>query len=354
MLIETIFNSHHGMYNPPFEVYEGEKQPYMECPARIDNILGAITTAGLVEVHATRIQSEALLMRVHSPEYVRFLKQFSAVTKGWAVPSIFPPQHSPTKDLGALFGQYSFETSTSVGPMTFDAAKKSADTAITGAQEILRGRKTVYALCRPPGHHAERDKMGGYCYFNNSALAAAQLADHGRVAILDLDAHHCNGTQSVFYERSDVLTVSIHGDPSTCYPYFSGYASETGSGPGQGFNINLPVDPLLMTNTEYGLILNSALASIRAFSPNYLVLSMGFDTYFNDPGAEFKLTTQAYEFIGFAVQSLDYPTLIVQEGGYDLESLRANAVSLLNGFNQNRIYTLGTLKPLLAPKQGNS
>ena len=337
MYIETFYSPQHALHAPPFELYAGERQPYMDSPQRLSIILGEIQKLGNIKVYEPKEQPIELIERVHDQDYINFLRNFSKTNSAWLFPSIFPISVIKPEAMEALLGCYSFETSTPVGPDTFKAAKASADVAITAAQEIIRGQSVVYALCRPPGHHSEARKMGGYCYFNNAALAIAQLADHGKVALLDLDAHHCNGTQSIFYDRSDVFTVSIHGDPSYSYPYFTGYSNETGVGDGVGYNLNFPVNPQLMDDSCYDDVLKDALSAIKLFAPNYLVLSMGFDTHKDDPGADFQLTTDYYEQIGDRVKHLNYPTLIVQEGGYKLDTLGLSAASLLRGFKQNKI-----------------
>jgi acetoin utilization deacetylase AcuC-like enzyme len=240
---------------------------------------------------------------------------------------------------------------------TYAAARSSANVALTGAALLLEGESVAYALCRPPGHHAGRDYCGGYCFLNNAAIAAHYLATHGTpqaandgddapvwamrppvVALLDIDLHHGNGSQELFYERSDVLFVSIHADPAYEYPYYLGGVGETGAGAGAGYNLNLPLAGNV-DNERFLATLDTALEQIRAYAPRYLVVSAGFDTFVDDPLGDFSrasvhfgLTTDAYATIGARIAALGLPTLIVQEGGYATAALGHNAVSLLHGF----------------------
>jgi acetoin utilization deacetylase AcuC-like enzyme len=257
-------------------------------------------------------------------------------------------------------GYYCFDMSAPIVAGTYAAARAAADAALTGAALLLEGQRAAYALCRPPGHHAGRDMCGGYCYLNNAAIAAEHLAttDHrpptadkadtqhairntrhgsrvthhaSRVAILDIDYHHGNGTQQIFYERGDVLFVSIHADPARQYPYFAGYADERGAGEGLGANLNISLRANV-ADERYLAALDEALAAVRAFDPRFLVVSAGFDTYGGDPIADFALSSAAYPRIGRRIAELGLPTLIVQEGGYAVDALGQNAVGFLRGF----------------------
>jgi acetoin utilization deacetylase AcuC-like enzyme len=192
--------------------------------------------------------------------------------------------------------------------------------------------RQVYVLTRPPGHHAERDRCGGYCYFNNAALAAERLARLGTVAVLDVDVHHGNGTQHIFYERPDILTVSIHGDPAGLYPYFSGYAEESGTGPALGCNVNLPLSPGTGA-TEYRPALAAALDSVGKFRSEFLVLAFGADTHEADPIGGFKLPTGYYREMGAAVRELGLPVIAIQEGGYNREVIGPCVSEFLTGLS---------------------
>jgi acetoin utilization deacetylase AcuC-like enzyme len=249
-------------------------------------------------------------------------------------------------------GYYCFDMSAPIVAGTYRAARAAADAGLTGAALLLEGQRAVYALCRPPGHHAGSDLYGGYCFLNNAAIAAEYLlrstTDHrppttdqaetsvvGRqssvVAILDIDYHHGNGTQQIFYACDDVLFVSIHADPAREYPYFAGYADERGAGDGLGYNLNIPLEAGV-ADERYFAALDEALAAIRAFTPRFLVVSAGLDTFGGDPLGDFALTAAAYPQIGRRIAALGLPTLIVQEGGYAIDELGENVVGLLRGF----------------------
>jgi acetoin utilization deacetylase AcuC-like enzyme len=222
------------------------------------------------------------------------------------------------------------DTYTPIASKTYEAARSAVDVTLTGAKYLLGGEQIVYALCRPPGHHAEYKTMGGYCYFNNAAIAANYLSKHGGVAILDIDFHHGNGTQQIFYYRPDILYVSLHADPHEKFPYSSGFANEQGAGEGFGFNRNYPL-PLGTTNEQYLGVLLKALRDVQTFNPKFLIVSAGFDTYEKDPIGGFKLTIPFYQTIGKEIANLHLPTIIVQEGGYYIEDLGRIALSFLKG-----------------------
>jgi acetoin utilization deacetylase AcuC-like enzyme len=212
---------------------------------------------------------------------------------------------------------------------TYQAAISSANCALSGAKAIAaEGERTVFALCRPPGHHAGKSYCGGYCYLNNAAIAANWLSEIGKVAILDIDYHAGNGTQDIFYERSDVLTISIHADPDFAYPAFCGYADETGAGPGSGWHRNFPL-PAGTDDSGYLSTLDEALALIKSFTPTFLVVSAGMDLYSNDPIGSFNVTRVGIEQIGMRIASLNLPTLIVMEGGYEHRTLGENIAVLI-------------------------
>jgi acetoin utilization deacetylase AcuC-like enzyme len=210
------------------------------------------------------------------------------------------------------------------------AAKRAVDCAITAAKKLLEGYRLAYALVRPPGHHAEPDNFGGFCYFNNAAVAANLLSGYGKVAMLDIDYHHGNGSQEIFYERSDVLTISIHGHPRLTYPYFSGFRGEKGRGAGRGFNVNIPLAENIDGET-HRRALREALKRITRFHPRYLVVPLGLDTAREDPTGSWSLEATDFEEMGTMIGSLHYPTLVVQEGGYDTRVLGINARSFLTG-----------------------
>ncbi|MBN1550445.1 histone deacetylase family protein, partial [bacterium] len=221
----------------------------------------------------------------------------------------------------------------------FLAAKRAVDCALTAADKLLEGYRIAYALVRPPGHHAERNVYGGFCYFNNAAVAANYLSSFGKIAILDIDYHHGNGQQDIFYSRNDVLTVSIHGEPSTSYPYFTGFISEKGEGSGLGFNINLPLHEHI-TNDEYMTTLEKAIRNIQSFGPSYIIVCLGLDTARGDPTGSWNLNTSAYKRIGSMIGNLKQPVLVIQEGGYLTRSIGANAKHFFLGLWNTKYKTI--------------
>jgi acetoin utilization deacetylase AcuC-like enzyme len=243
------------------------------------------------------------------------------------------PERKP-KDLAIRAGYYCIDTFTPLDRNAYAAARSAIDAAVTAAEEILNGRPLAYALCRPPGHHAERRVFGGFCYFNNAAAAAHLFSRHGRVAVLDIDFHHGNGTQDIFYQRNDVLTVSLHGHPNYAYPYFSGFADERGDAGGEGFNFNIPLADGIGPE-EYLAALSRATARIEKHRPAFLVVSLGFDTVRGDPTGGFTLTPLTLQEIGKRLAQLDVPLLVCQEGGYNLRNLRRGAPAFFRGIARN-------------------
>jgi acetoin utilization deacetylase AcuC-like enzyme len=241
-------------------------------------------------------------------------------------------QRCPTGIAGKL-GYYAMAGETSINAGTWEAALAAADVAVTAASHLHKGARSAFALCRPPGHHAARDLYGGYCFLNNAAIAAEFLRDRGaaRVAILDVDFHHGNGTQDIFYDRPDVLYVSLHGDPAHAFPYFSGYADETGVGGGTGYTMNLPLPPG-SGFSAWSEALASGLERIRRFVPDALVVSLGVDTFEQDPISFFRLKSEDFSTYGRLIGACKWPTLFVFEGGYAVADVGLNAVNVLTGF----------------------
>jgi acetoin utilization deacetylase AcuC-like enzyme len=302
----------------------------------VDAILAAIGST-----EAPEDCGEAPLLRVHTPEYIAFLKtafqDWRALGRdGDAFPYTFPVVgRRPLRltRIDALLGQYSFDTSTPVGEGSWTAAYWGAQTALGGLDALLGGDRSAFAFCRPPGHHAGADYMGGYSYLSNAAIAAeaALAAGRNRVAILDIDYHHGNGTQDVFWRRGDVLFVSIHADPATDYPYYWGHADETGEGEGEGSTLNLPL-PRGTRLPAFERALGEALDRIAAFDADLLICSYGADTYAGDPISHFSIETEDYPLLARRIAGLGLPTLIVMEGGYAVEALGANVAAFLSGF----------------------
>lgn len=237
------------------------------------------------------------------------------------------------RDIDGRLGQYAFSAETSITADTWDAARLAVDVALTARDRIAAGARSAFALCRPPGHHAAADLFGGYCFFNNAAVAAQAFLDDGaaRVAVLDVDFHHGNGTQSIFEEREDVLVVSLHGDPQYAFPHFLGYADETGHGSGEGFTFNLPL-PEGTAYDVWGQALEHACDRILAHGPDALVISLGVDTFKDDPISFFRLESEDYLRLGDRLRRLGLPSLFVMEGGYAVEAIGINTANVLTGF----------------------
>ena len=320
---------------PAQELHNGAWIPHAEHPGRARAILDAI---GATEAPAD--QGEAPLLRVHPADYLAFLKTAHAAWEtagrpGDAAGYTWPVVRRRPLDLtriDALLGRYSYDAATPIGPGTWNGAYWGAQTALAATQAVLAGDRAAFALCRPPGHHCGADYLGGYCYLNNAAIAAeAARAAGRRVAILDIDYHHGNGTQDIFYEHGDILFVSIHADPATDYPFYWGHADETGEGEGEGATLNLPL-PQGTRIDSYRRPLGIALERIAASGADLLICSYGADTFAGDPISHFALETHDYPVIARDIAALGLPTMIVMEGGYAVDALGANVASFLSGF----------------------
>lgn len=334
--MKILYSTKNSLHNPLYEINNGEKILHPENPKRAEAILGELLKAGLkVEEVDTLIPSK-LLIQVHAKDYVQFIKMASDTLKKdeRLYPDVFLREISRNGGNNlALMGKYSFDVYTPIMHGTYDAAIAAASLSFKGASVVANAETPgVYVLSRPVGHHALSGTMGGYSYFNNAAIAAEYLSRFGRVAILDLDFHHGHGTQQIFYEREDVLFVSIHADPRVKYPYYWGYQKERGKGKGLGYTFNYPL-PLGTDSDIYQLVLRKALRNIEKFKPKFLVISLGFDTYKDDPIGGFKLTTDYYHKMAKTINGLKLPVVIIQEGGYDLRTLGKNVVSFLKGIS---------------------
>ncbi len=315
-------------------IHHVRERGYVESPVRIATIQKALGATDLFFTVPPREFSEAHIREVHDDDYLNYFKRVcrDLDPDESVYPYVFPIRQiaRPPRDLAVRAGYYCIDTFTPLSANAFRAAKRAVDCALTAASELLAGSRMAYALVRPPGHHAEKRSFGGFCYFNNAAVAAQFLSAYGRVAILDVDYHHGNGQQIIFYSRSDVLTVSIHGEPAVAYPYFSGFADETGQGKGRGFNVNIPL-PETIVSADYFKALERALRAVRAFSPVFLVVCLGLDTAKGDPTGSWPLRGADFEHIGAAISTLGYPTLVTQEGGYDNRVIGSNARHFFEG-----------------------
>lgn len=321
--------------NDRHDIHHVRERGYVEAPVRVSSILAQLDGSGLCERIEPRSYPDRWIRAVHSPELVEYLRQACAeMPEGKSVyPYVFPIRNAarPPKDLSVRAGYWCIDTFTPLNRNAYLAARRAVDCTLTAADEVLGGRRFAYALVRPPGHHAERRVYGGFCYFNNAAIAAHYLSAHGRIAILDVDYHHGNGQQYIFYERDDVLTVSIHAHPSYAYPYFSGFEDERGAGPGEGFNLNLPL-PEVVDGPTYRQTLERALRVVQDFRPLVLIVALGFDPAKGDPTGTWLLTARDFEANGRMIGALGLPTLIVQEGGYRTRTLGINARHFFEGF----------------------
>ncbi|QYZ70741.1 histone deacetylase family protein [Neotabrizicola shimadae] len=335
----TVFDEGQRAHDPKFFLSSGAQYPCPEQPARVDALLSGIRRLGGPVVAPPDVGIEPI-RAVHPDRYLTFLKTIHARwsriegASAEVIPNIHPATRTdgyPKSAVGQA-GYHMTDTSCPISAETWDAAYRSAQSAIHAADLVLEGERSVYALCRPPGHHAFAEMAGGFCYLNNSAIAAERLTAAGRkVAVLDVDLHHGNGTQGIFYDRGDVLTVSIHAHPERYYPFFWGYPGETGVGEGEGANLNLCLER--GTGDEGFLAaLGQGLERVGTWGANTLVLALGLDPFEGDPFAGLKVTTPGFARIGRAVASTGLPTVIVQEGGYLCPELGDNLAAVLSGW----------------------
>lgn len=318
------------------ELHNGVFIPYSETRDRVDAILAALAPTELPEDRGM-----AAIEAVHAVEYLAFLqtaheKWLESGRSGDAIPYTWPIVRRRAVDLDridALLGRFSFDAATPISKGSWKASYASAQTAIAAAQAVLDGEMHSFALCRPPGHHAGRDYFGGYCFLNVAAIAAQHVRASGieRVAILDIDYHHGNGTQDIFWKRGDVLYASLHADPSTDYPFFWGFADEAGDGAGHGRTLNLPLPRGTAIDT-YAAALEQALAAIDRFDPGHLVVSFGADTWEGDPISHFSLSRDDLATVARQISDRRWPTTVIMEGGYATGDLGRNVASFLSGF----------------------
>ncbi len=323
--------------NDRHDIHHVRERGYVESPVRIKSILGELKHSMEFTCLEPRNIPRHWLYEVHDRDYVDYLQRVCArIGSDRSVyPYVFPIRNRtrPPRELSLRAGYYCIDTFTPLNGNAWLAARRAVDCTLTAAAAILDGRRFTYSLVRPPGHHAERHSFGGFCYLNNNAIAANFLSKYGKVAILDLDYHHGNGQQDIFYQRSDVLTQSIHGHPDFAYPYFSGFADEQGAGAGLGFNVNYPLAEHIEV-AHYKSVLRKALAVISNFAPDFLVIALGLDTTARDPTGSWALKADDLRENGRMIGDLGLPTLVVQEGGYRTRTLGVNAAAFLNGVLQ--------------------
>lgn len=341
-----VYTPKHHLHNPDTEVQLGIRIPMYEAPDRIESLRHALERDGGFKLELPTEHGAEPITAVHDEGLVRFLEE---AWREWRkmiqhAPAMIPdtvlhpalregmtPAPEPKGAVGRL-GYWCWETMTPVVPGSYEAARASVDVALTTADLVLSGEAAAYGLCRPPGHHSPRRAFGGYCFFNVAAVAAQHIVgETGQpCAILDVDYHHGNGTQQIFYRRRDVLYYSLHGHPDRAYPYFTGWEGETGAGEGEGFTVNIPLHAGC-TDEEYLEVLDRALDRISELDGSILVVSLGFDTYGQDPLGDFALTTPIYHEVGKRVAALGRKMVIIQEGGYFVPQLGENARQWLRG-----------------------
>jgi acetoin utilization deacetylase AcuC-like enzyme len=341
----TFFSTQHRLHAPTHEIFRGERVPCFESPSRADLVRAEVAARGH-EVCTPTSDSREVLAKVHAPRYLMFLESAwetwvaldPANATSQPFPSVWPIRTLRSDqepfDFIARLGLYSMDNGSPLSAGTWIAAKAAADAAASAAALLAAGARSAFCATRPPGHHAGADYMGGYCFINNAAVAAQALQESGcaRVAILDVDYHHGNGTQAIFYARSDVLVVSLHGDPRTEYPFYSGHADEAGAGEGQGFNLNLPM-PAGTAPRQWFSALEVACERVARHRPDALVVSLGLDTFVDDPISKFGLRAHDFSKLGVRLRQLNLPTAFILEGGYAVAELGVNAANVLDAFD---------------------
>jgi acetoin utilization deacetylase AcuC-like enzyme len=341
--MDVVFTEAHRSHDPERELVMGREVGVYETPARAEQVAAALRASGHAFADLTE-HGRGPVEAVHDRAFVDHLErawdEWSEL--GWTHPIVpdtiamsrlLDAPLAPPAGVRGRTGYYVFDTATPMVAGTYPAARAAADCALTAADRLLSGARSAFALCRPPGHHAGTDFAGGYCFLNNAAVAAAYLRDRSgaeRVAFLDLDFHHGNGTQQIFWDDRRTLTISLHGDPDRQYPYYTGRASERGGPGADGANLNLPL-PAGVDGNAYGEVVRGAADRVAAFDPTWLVVPLGMDTFVDDPLGDFALRSDDYAAIGATVAALGLPTLVVMEGGYAVEALGPNVAAFLGG-----------------------
>ena len=342
--MRAFLSEDHRLHFPRGELHGGEFVTPFERPSRVEHVLRRLRDRGFPAVEDPGPCDVAALARVHDAGYLEFLETAweawtAAGFAGELIPTIWPARRMPgrrvPRNIEGRAGWYALAAETAITGGTWRAALSSAASARAAARAVVDGERAAFALCRPPGHHAAIDLYGGYCFLNNAALAVDALLAAGRtrVAVLDVDFHHGNGTQDIFYDRGDVAFVSLHGHPEDAFPHFAGHADETGTGAGEGATLNLPMRPGT-GYAEWSDALERGLARVGEFDAEALVVSLGVDAFEHDPISFFELSSDDFADCGARIAAAGLPTVFVMEGGYAIEAVGVNAVNVLEGFGR--------------------
>jgi acetoin utilization deacetylase AcuC-like enzyme len=340
--MQVFFSEDHRRHFPQAELHGGEFVTPFERPSRVEFVLARLRMRGFPPVVAPPALDLAPVLRVHDRGYVEFLQTAwrdwaAAGYRGEIIPACFPIRRMqtarPPADIDGKAGYYAFAAETAITAGTWAAAASSCASAQAAQRHVAAGARAAFALCRPPGHHSGIDHFGGYCFLNNAAVAAQMFRDSGaaKVAVLDIDFHHGNGTQDIFYKRGDVFFASIHGRPEDAFPHFLGFGDETGEGDGAGATANFPL-PRGADTGQWFAALDEAIAGIRRFGAQALVVSLGVDAYKDDPISFFRLASEDFRLCGRHIAALGLPTVFVLEGGYAIDAIGVNVVNTLEGF----------------------
>ena len=335
--MKIFYNSLQKKHIIKKEIYNGKAHPYNDKVSRIDSILKVFKEVGNYELIVPEILPYDALTAIHDEDYLNFLESSQNLKAHEIIcPYVFPcdnriSHHKPA--LPKRAGYYCFDAGTSIMNNTWDAAVASASAAYAAAMHTKKTGETTYALCRPPGHHASKNMFGGYCYLNNAAVVAKYLSKSGSVMIIDFDYHHGNGTQSIFYDSSEVFYFSIHAHPLLEYPYFTGFEEEIGIDDGVNYNLNIPLMPLASSAEYLSALLNGIEKAFKCMDPDFLILSAGFDIEAGDPIGHFNISTEDFNSLGKEFRSLNKKTIILQEGGYLIRELGKNVESFLSRFH---------------------
>jgi acetoin utilization deacetylase AcuC-like enzyme len=335
--MKTFFHPEQLLHCPQTYLSRGKMRTPQEVPERASRILQGVRKLDF-EVVQPDDRGMQPLLAVHDAAYLQFLEEahrrWKEMPADWGdevMSNVFVREPNALRGILAEAARYLADGSCPIGESTWRSAYWGAQAAIAGADALLAGDRQAYALCRPPGHHARRDAAGGFCYLNNAAIAAQLLREKmGRVVVLDTDMHHGQGIQEIFYDRSDIFYISIHGDPTNFYPVVAGHADERGSGAGEGYNLNLPMPHGSSEDVFFDRLADSV-AAMRDFKPDALVLSLGFDIYKDDPQTQVAVSTEGFKRLGSVIAEQGLPTLVVQEGGYHLDTLEVNTVNFFTG-----------------------